>query len=346
MSLSPRERVKAQVNHQDTDILPYTLSFEEDVARRLDKYYGDPSWRYLIDEAIVFLPLPSEGLIWGDLTETVYVDLYGTQWRVDQRIPHVNKPALQQPTLDNFTFPEVDAVFKLGWKDQALQVIEQRKDYFLIGYLGMGVFERSWALRGFEEALVDAIAHPSFYDELVEQITFHQLAIIERLLDLPIDGILFTDDWGYQQGVILGPERWRRYLKPRLARLFSRVHDAGKHVLAHCCGSIVDILPDLIEIGLEVYESVQPEAKNNNPYELKSRHGNRLTFWGGLGSQSIIPFGTPQEIHREVRKLCQEMGRGGGYILAPAKEIQIDTPTENAAAVLEAFLNQTGVKFP
>ena len=145
---------------------------------------------------------------------------------------------------------------------------------------------------------------------------------------------------------MIGAERWRKIFKPRLARLYARTHEAGKYVLTHCCGSIVEILPDVIEIGLDVYESVQPEAKDNSPYELKRRYGDKLTFWGGLGSQSTIPFGRPDEIRAEVARLCREMGRGGGYILSPAKALQPETPTENAAAVVEAFLQQAGVSFP
>ena len=102
-------------------------------------------------------------------------------------------------------------------------------------------------------------------------------------------------------------------------------------------------ITQLIEIGLDVYQSVQPEAKNNNPYRLKKLYGKDITFWGGLGSQSTIPFGTPSKIKLEVRKLCQEMGKGGGYILDGAKQIQPETPTENAVAVIEAFAEEAGV---
>jgi uroporphyrinogen decarboxylase len=157
---------------------------------------------------------------------------------------------------------------------------------------------------------------------------------------------MFADDWGYQRGVLLGPERWRRVLKPRLARFYARVHQAGKYTLSHCCGSVTDILPDIIEIGLDVLESVQPEADKMKPYELKRCFGKHITFWGGLGSQSIIPFGTTDEIRTEVTRLCREMGKGGGYILSPAKPLQPETPTQNAAAIIESFLHQAGVEFP
>ncbi|HUU09256.1 MAG TPA: uroporphyrinogen decarboxylase family protein [Phycisphaerae bacterium] len=131
-------------------------------------------------------------------------------------------------------------------------------------------------------------------------------------------------------------------LKPRWARLYQAVHDAGKFTISHCCGSVVDIMPDIIEIGLDVLESVQPEARGMNPYELKRRWGDRITFWGGLGSQSTIPFAAPDAIRAEVRRLVREMGKGGGYMLAPAKGLQPETPTENAVAVLESFVHQDG----
>jgi uroporphyrinogen decarboxylase len=215
--------------------------------------------------------------------------------------------------------------------------------YFTVLRFDFGLFERTWMLRGFENALMDAALRPDFYAELVGLLAEHQMEIIEHLIQIPADGIMFGDDWGYQRGVILGAERWRRFLKPHLARMYARVHEANKYVLTHCCGSIEEILPDLIEIGLDVYQSVQPEAANSSPYELKAKYGDRMTFWGGLGSQSTIPFGTPETIRAEVARLCREMGRGGGYILSGSKHLQPETPTENAAAVVESFLAQAGV---
>jgi uroporphyrinogen decarboxylase len=187
---------------------------------------------------------------------------------------------------------------------------------------------------------MDSVEHPEFYEELLDRLTELYLAFVEYTVDLPIDGILFGDDWGDQRGVILGPDRWRKFLKPRWAKIYEAVHASGKVVMSHSCGSVADIMPDLVEIGLDVLESVQPEAAGMNPYELKKKWGDKITFWGGLGSQSTIPWGTPEEICEEVRRLCDEMGRGGGYILAPAKPLQPETPTENAVAVVEAFSDQ------
>ncbi len=187
------------------------------------------------------------------------------------------------------------------------------------------------------------VANKDFYKELVRKIFEQQMTILEKLLILPFDGIMLSEDWGYQGGIIIGAERWREYFKPYAAKLYDRIHKAGKYTFSHICGSVEEILLDLIEIGLDVYQSVQPEAKNNNPYQLKELYGKNITFWGGLGSQSTIPFGSLSGIKSEFRRLCREMGKGGGYILAPAKAIQPETPTENVVALIEAFAEQAGI---
>lgn len=344
MAMTPKERVIAQINHQETDHIPYTLSFEGDVAERLDEHYGNPHWRAQIDSAIRHLPTPN--LVVDETAGPYATGPYGSVWRVNRRPFHLEEPALGTPSLVGYDFPDLDGLFDDEWRAEALRAAEASRDHFTVIGFGFGLFERTWALRGFTEALMDAAAAPDFYDELAEAVTLHQLDIIDRILRLPVDGIMFSDDWGYQQGVLLGPARWRRFLKDRLARQYARVHEAGKYVLTHCCGSIEAILPDAIEIGLDVYQSVQPEARDSNPYELKRRYGDQVTFWGGLGSQSTVPFGTPAGIRAEVARLCREMGRGGGYVLAPAKALQPETPTENAAAVVEAFLEQAGATVP
>ena len=186
---------------------------------------------------------------------------------------------------------------------------------------------------------MDSSLEPGFFSDLIAAISEHHMyPLVDRLLQLPVDGIYFGDDWGDQRGVIIGPERWREVFKPVYADLYGKVKKAGKFVLTHCCGSIIDIIPDVIEIGLDVLESVQPEARGMNPYQLKDRFGAQLTFWGGLGSQSIIPHGSPEELRAEIRKLGRHMVKDGGYILAGAKALQPETPTENAAAILEEFI--------
>jgi len=340
--MTQKERVIAQIKYKETDFIPYTLGFEADeVVESLNSYYGGNFWQDKIDKHIV--GVPSVGLGIDLRPEKIFsTDIYGTLWRVDKRPFHLEKPVLSKPTLSGYEFPDIEMFFEEGWYERALGLISEKKNHFLVARIGWGLHDRIWTMRGFENALIDSIANPVFYGKLIERIAEQQTELIDRVLTLPVDGIMFEDDWGYQEGVMLGAERWRKYFKSRLAAMYAKVHKAGKYVLSHCCGSIEEILSDVIEIGLDVYQSVQPEAKNNNPYRLKKLYGKDITFWGCLGSQSVIPFGTPSEIKSEIKKLCQEMGRGGGYILAPAKAIQSETPTENAVAIVEAFLKQAG----
>ncbi len=343
--MTPKERVVAQIKHKETDFIPYTLGIDEDlkygnVLERVNYYYKGNSWRARLDNHIVGIPIVYSSPAYGPKIAT---DIYGTKWRMDKRPMHIEKPALDKPSLAGYRFPNLDLFFSEGWYEGALKLIDEKRDHFLTTGWSKGLFMRSCAMRGFEDALMDSVAHPDFYQELIEGIFEQYMALLDRVLSLPIDGVLFGDDFGHQDGIMIGAERWRKYFKPYYKKMYAKVHQAGKFTLQHMCGSIAEIVPDLIEIGLDVYESVQPEAKNNNPYRLKKLYGKDITFWGGLGSQSTIPFGSPSEIKSEVRKLCREMGKAGGYILGCAKPIQPETPTENAVAVIEAFAEEAGV---
>ena len=335
--MRPRDLVLQQLHHHETYPIPFTLGFEGDVAERLDAHYGGPGWRERLTSYILRV-----SSIDADKKEEMdashHRDVFGTVWRTDGRPSHHEEPGLKVPDFTGYHFPTVEE-FIDPEREHAVQTFcEEHKDSFLAAGFGWGLFERTWTIRGFQNLLMDVAAEPDFFEELLDRITELQLGFIDLSLKLPVDGIMFSDDWGDQRGVIIGAERWRNMVKPRLAKLYERVHAAGKLTLSHCCGNVADLLPDLIEIGLDVLESVQPEAMN--PYELKQKYGDHITFWGGLGSQSIIPFGTPQEIRAEIRRLCREMGRGGGYILTSAKALQPETPTENAVAVVEGFTEQ------
>lgn len=339
--MKPREMVLEQIAHRETYPVPYSLGFEGDVAEQLDAYYGGPDWRDRLTPYIVTVGgIDTVSQVRVD--EIHLRDAFGSLWRDDRRPWHLVEPALKAPSLDGFEFPTADRFIGTveTLKANALKAYAEKADSFQIISIGWGLFEHSWRVRGFENAMLDAATEPGFYSELLDRLTALFLSFVNVWVDVPADAIMFGDDWGYQQGVILGPNRWRRFIKPRWARVYEAVHAQGKLAISHCCGSVVDILPDIVEIGLDVLESVQPEARGMNPYQLKKRWGDQITFWGCLGSQSTIQFASPEEIKAEVRRLCAEMGAGGGYVLAPAKSLQPGTPVENAAAVVEAFTDQ------
>lgn len=337
--MSPRDLVLEQIHHRETRPIPFTLSFEEGVDARLDDYYGSTSWRerlpaYIVNVTTIDPDRPSP------IDATTYRDAFGSIWSTAGRPIHLLEPGLKAPSFDGYEFPSWESFVDEGLRKQALETCATCADSFLVAGFGWGLFERPWITRGFENAFSDMIVATGFYEELLDLVLEMQLRFVEVSARLPVDGIMFSDDWGDQRGVLIGPERWRKLLKPRLAKLYEAVHRHGKITLSHCCGNVTDIMPDIIEIGLDVLQSIQPEAMN--PYELKSKWGDKITFWGGLGSQSVIPFGTREAIFAEVRRLCDEMSPGGGYILGAAKALQPETSGANAAAVLEAFLQFSG----
>jgi uroporphyrinogen decarboxylase len=335
----PRDIVLEQIRHHETSPVPFNLDFEGDVAERLDAYYGGTQWRQRLTPYLKIIE-GIDTILEKPISDTHTRDVFGGIWRHDRRPFHLEAPALKTSSFSGYAFPTLDTFWTQEKKQSVEKELQKYPDSFRVFLIPWGIFEQSWRIRGFENALMDAIVEPDFYLELLNKLTELYLQFIDACGDLDYDAILFGDDWGDQRGVILGPDRWRKFLKPCWEKIFAAVHQHGKIAITHCCGSIADIMPDIIEIGLDVLESVQPEAAGMNPYQLKKQWGDQIVFWGCLGSQSTIPFGTPNEIKNEVQKLCREMGKGGGYILSPAKGLQPETRTENAVAVVEAFTKQ------
>ncbi len=332
---TPKERVLAAFNHEETDIVPCQVVIEADLEDRLNKRYGGVEWEKKVKNNLSFAAYP----YWArtDMTDDGLMrDEYGSTWDFSRQPFHLTDFPLKEPSVGDYDFEAVTQVVLDSFDVAAAEnTIREKSDRFVFGMFYFGLFERSWMLRGFENALVDSILNASFYEELLDRILEMQLRFLDKLLELPVDGVYLGDDWGDQRGVILGPDRWRRFIKPRAAKLYERVHAADKLVFSHCCGNVFDIIPDMIEIGLDGLESLQPEAMD--VYEIKREYGKDILLWGGLGTQHMLPFGSPKEVRDEIRRLIDELGRGGGYILAPAKPLMEDIPTENAVAIIEEF---------
>jgi len=334
--MTPRDIVLEQIRHHETSEVPYTLGFEPEVRARLDEYFGGPEWHQKLTPYILRCGSVSRHPQ-TPVDETHTKDAFGTVWRNDRLPRVVVEPGLKAPDFEGYDFPSVTVFLDAEAKATAIRRASETKASFTIVGTGLCLWH-AWYIRGFQTTLMDCIEEEDFLEELLERMTQLTLALVKECEDVPADAIMMGDDWGDQRGVLIGPNRWRRFYKPRYARIFEAIHSQGKLAIMHCCGSAADIMGDIIDIGLDVIESVQPEAAGMNPYELKEKWGDKITFWGGLGSQSTIPFGTPEGIREEIRRLRHEMSQSGGYILAPAKPLRPETPTENAVAVVEEFL--------
>jgi uroporphyrinogen decarboxylase len=199
-------------------------------------------------------------------------------------------------------------------------------------------FETSWYLRGFERMLCDFRAAPDLAHEILDRVTDFFVEHYGRVLSAArgeIDLAFTADDIGTQQGLLMSPKLWREFLLPRHRRLNARIHECGAKVIYHSDGAVMDAVPGLIEMGIDVLQALQFDAAGMDPALLKERYGDRLCFEGGVSVQKTLPFGTTDDVRREVRRLKATLGAGGGYILGPSHAIQAGTPPENIAAMFD-----------
>jgi len=337
-----KEIVKSQIEHQETEIVPYTLDMEPKAEALLTKHFGNEEWKQKLHPAI--------DVLWGtydtwdtfksyDLKDpSKKIDAYGSKWTLSDSISHLDEPILEKIPLHKYQWPVLSDFLTLEKAEKMRLDALKNPERYKVGLIGAGYWELTWRLMGLENALIKFMEDPEELEEIWDHLDVLLYSFIDECAKLPIDAIYFGDDWCDQRNCIIGPDRWRQLLKPRFEKLYARIHNAGFKTITHCCGSVEPLIPDLIEIGLDVLESVQPEATNMNPYELKKRFGKNITFWGGLGCQSTITFGTPEDNRNEIRKLRSQMSVGGGYILAPTKPLNSAVSLDNLLAIYETFI--------
>jgi len=238
--------------------------------------------------------------------------------------------------LDSHEFPDP---FAEGRFDAAKKLMRKySKDYAIVANLECLFFEIAWYLVGLEKFLMDLLMEKEYTLALLDRILEINTKVGIRLIEMGADVIWAGDDFGTQKGMLMSPELWRKVFKPRIRKTiaeFKKVNPAVK-VAWHSCGSIVPIIGDFIDIGLDILNPIQPLAAGMAPKFLKDTYGNSLTFFGGIDIQELLPRARPGEVKKEVKRIANIMGKGGGYIVAPAHHIQNDTPLENIFALFEA----------
>ena len=331
---SPRQRVWQSIHHQQPQRVPHHIIYTIPVKETLERHFGSEDLDNILDNHIVKYRLRMPDV---EIRPDFWRDGFNVVWNrsIDKDIGTVESYMMKKRSMAGIHFPNP--------KDERIYMglsafLQNNSQRYCIASVGFALFERSWSLRRMEELLVDMIEDPVWVEHLMDAITEYQLAVLDEALKYPLDGILFGDDWGQQSGLIFSPRLWRRFIKPRLARMFAKVKSAGKAVFLHSCGKIQALFPDLIEIGLDVFNPFQPEVMDVT--EAKKQYGRHLCFYGGVSIQKLLPYGTPQEIHSEVRRLMKEIGQGGGYIVAPSHAMPPDIPLENILAFIETVQNQ------
>jgi uroporphyrinogen decarboxylase len=335
-SVTARQRVWQAIRHEQPDRVPWFLGCTVPARQKLAAHFGPVDLDVAVGNNLVRYKARAPDAF-QEIRPGVFRDEFGVVWNrtVDRDIGVVEDYQLADRTLAGYRFPDPHDPRRYAALPAFLAA---HPDQFRYVSIGFSLFERAWTLRGMMDLMTDMLEAPAFVDELLDAIFEFDMGLLDEALRYDIDGVLFGDDWGQQTGLLFGARLWRRFIKPRVARLYGRVKAAGKAVMIHCCGRVQELFPDLIEVGLDVFNPFQPEVMD--PVEIKRQFGDRLTFFGGMSIQRVLPFGTPADVRREAQRLIREVGQGGGFIIAPSHDMPGDIPLENMLAFVETLQAQ------
>lgn len=333
--MTPRERVIAAINFRKPDRVPSAIGFTPAMSAKMETYTGDKNYRRRLENHIAYSSLHKPQT---EIEPGFFKDEFGVIW--DKRGEDADTGVVSNKVLEDtedlasYTFPPVDEEYIRSKMEKLCS--ERNAEKFRVAALELTLFERGWALRGMEDLLCDMLMEPEFVDELFDKITERILKMLDIALEYDIDGIYFTDDWGQQRGLIMGPDLWRRFIKPRMKKIYDRVHAADKYVVHHSCGDVRTIMDDMYEIGVNIYNSYQPEIYG---YDYAEKLYGKITVWGGISTQRDLPCKTAEEIKEIVREMLRAFPNGG-LIAAPTHTVPGDVPPENVFAIVEVLGEQ------
>jgi len=351
--MKPRERIEIALNHEAPDRCPMQISFTPEFAERLQRDLKIESHQlhnphgggntYVLERTLgEDMLLTSVG--WANSyyqDAESYVDEWGIAWgsqpyetpfgtgRYTEITGH---PLADEGALASYQPPDPN---RPELYTEAERVIREFKDeYWIVGVTVTTIFETAWALRGLQQMLMDFALDPDLADAILEIPYQYHLTAAKKLTAMGVDMIWTGDDVGAQHAMLISPAHWRRFLKPRMAHFIAELKAINPDVKVayHSDGNILPIIPELIEIGLDILNPIQPACMD--PAALKKQFGQELCFWGSIDEQHTLPYATPEGVRAEVIERLQTLGKDGGLIIGPTHHVQLDTPLENFWAMV------------
>ena len=337
--MTPRERQLATIRHEATDRISVDAIGIENVPQ-VAQYLHIP-------EEAVLDRLGLDGrqvAAWTYLGEKppaeagAAVSEWGTAAWDDYGLAHHYPLASAATVADIEGYRWWPDAARYNYDEAAVLARQSAGRYATRGPYWKPIFCQVCGLMGMEEAMVKMATEPAMFQAAVQKVSDHVYEYSRRLLDAcgdALDIYSLGDDFATQRGLMISPDQWRTHLKPHYARLFAQAKARGKPVWFHSCGDITSVLPDLIDIGMDVWETVQLHALPISAEALKREYGKYITFFGGVNTQRL-PFATPDEVRAEVTHCIRVLGEGGGYICGPDHHIKPDVPPANVVALFDA----------
>jgi len=331
--LTHKQRVIQSIKRDGLDRLPTQITFTSEMLRIVAghlKVSGDELMRKLDNHIVAVLPNDTVRI---DEEEGIRYDHWGIGWdtKLTEGFLIRIRPLEKSPTLKDYNFPNPKEPYLFNSLKEAIE--KYGDEYFILLDQGWTLFERAHCLRGFENLLMDFTLNKKFVEKLLDRITEYAVSMAKEAIKLGVDGGYTGDDFGGQNGLLFSPKLWKKLFKPRYKEIWGVFKKANLPVFHHSCGDIRVILPDMLEIGLDVLNPVQPQAMPIE--ELAKEYGRDLTFWGGISTQKTLPFGTEEEVEEEVLRCIRILGKNNGYIIGSSHDMTSDIPLEN----FDAFLN-------
>jgi uroporphyrinogen decarboxylase len=344
------------LNHEAPDRCPMQISFTPEFADRLrlDLQIKGQSLHnphgggntYLLERLLgEDMLLTSVGWANSYYQEAItYTDEWGISWKSQEystpygkgRYTEISRhPLADDSAVEHYTPPDGNRPELYA---EAERVIHDFKDeYWIVGVTVTTIFECAWGLRGYERLLSDFVLNPDLAGRILDIPYHYHLNAAKKLVQMGVDMIWIGDDVGAQNSMLVSPKHWRKFLKPRMANFIAELKalNPGVKIAYHSDGCIYSIIPDLVEIGLDVLNPIQPASMD--PARLKKEYGDRLCFWGTIDEQHTLPFGTPADVAQEIRQRLATAGKDGGLILGPTHHVQLDTPMENFWAMVNTI---------
>jgi uroporphyrinogen decarboxylase len=364
-AMTHRQRVVAALSHEQPDKVPIDLGATRDSSivvegyERLQRHFGVRGEAPLtsrmmrvvdVDERVLLaLDIDTRGINPGGPPDLVTGDArYRDEWGVERVRPagsyyydQLSFPMAGQITVADiarYRWPDPDHPARTAGLKDRLETIRSGKHASVLN-LPSAFVHTSQYLRGFEDWFMDIAADRKLISALFDAVLEVSLAMCQAILAEvggEVDVLMASDDLGVQGGLMISPEAYRELIKPRHRRYFQLMREMSPaRIFFHTCGSVAGIIDDLIEIGVDVLHPVQVSAKGMDPGTLKAKYGHRLSFWGAIDTQRVLPLGTPDEVRAEVERRIEDLGEGGGYVLGAVHNIQPDVPVENILAMYQ-----------
>ena len=347
--MTSKERVTIALARKIPDRIPVAADFVPESKQKLFEHFKTNDYYDMLVLLGCDMLAAGAGIstsYYGDGEE--YVCPWGCTWKYFQYKTGSYTEIIKHPLADDADGEKL-AAYRIPDPDADDVIMPVRNlvaryggTHFICGSIPCSIFEAAWYLHGLEGTIVDMTERPDYINALFDKVMEFPLRAGLRFIDEGVDMLWLGDDVGMQQCMMMSPDMWREYLKPRMKKLIAafKAKNPGVLVAYHSCGYIIPIVEELIEIGLDVLNPVQPHAMD--PAVMKNTFGDRLSFWGAIDIQDTLPKGTVQQIRDEVALRRRTIGEGGGYLMAPSHNVQADTSVDNILAFFKAAAELTG----